>query len=270
MPTVGTVNFRNRLRYKSPNPAALVGSLTPFASFAPGIENQTNWSIYFNDFLRTSDYDATNDWTATTTGAGSSAAISDDVVPGHLILTCDAADNDSVEVQLTGAGGAGEVFLPAAGRKIYFETRIRLRDANNNLATVQQADLFVGLAVTDTTLIDGATDFIGFSKVDGSGDIKLVSADAASTSGALVDGLLSSAVKTLAAAQANTWIKLAFLLDGTGAIYVWVDDTHVLTQTTNVSAQVPDTECCVSLAIQNGEAVAKIMDVDYVLAAQTR
>jgi len=259
-----------------------------YAGLPVGLQLLSDCQVYHNDFLRASDFDATNDWTVTETGAAGTSALSADTSPSALVLTCDALDNDSQEAQLT-AVAAGETWLLTGDRPLYFETMIRLRDANNDRDTVEQVDWFVGLAITDTTVIDGATDFIGFVKQDGTATaIQFVSGDAGGAAGALVDQLVSptgwTALSTQAVAQAanradrlmgpNQWIKLAFLVEPTGNgangnVYVWVNNEVTAASPINAAGFIPDTELCVTLCVQNGEAVAKIMDIGYVLVVQS-
>lgn len=267
-----------------------VGSVSRFAGMPLGTQLFSDWHVTYMPFTKNADLpDETNDWTATETGAGGTRALSDDLSPPHLIITCDALDNDSVEMQFTAANGGGEFIDCTTDRPVYFETMIRFRDANNDADTVQQNDWFVGLAVTDTTVIDGATDFVGFVKVDGTTSaIQLVCGDAGGGAGALVDQsatntgwTVTSPTGTAATDRAarvlgaNQWIKLAFLLEphtsgAAGDLFAWINDEPVpAAGPVNVAGFVPDENICITLAIQNGEAVAKIMDVAYVLTAQS-
>jgi len=239
------------------------------AGMGPYMDFLSDFNVYHNNFTTTADLDLTNDWTLTTTGTTPTATLSDDLSPSHLILTNSAADNDSAELQFAAAGGTGEGFYLVDGKKLYFETRFRLTDANNNLATVQQADLFVGLSKRDTEVIDGSTDFIGFSKVDASGVLNFVCGKNASASGALVDKTVTAVGKTLVAADANTWVKVGFLADGLDGVYIYLNNVHTASMTTATNL-CDDENMCVTFAIQNGEAVAKIMHIDYVLVAHER
>ncbi len=232
--------------------------------------------------------DTINDaWTITVTGSTPVDSISDDLVPGHLIVTNSGSDNDSWEAQHTAAEGTGEAYsFNVTGQDIFYEIMMRCVDANNDEDTVEQVDWFVGFCVTDTTVIDGATDFIGFSHQDLDSDalsrITFVSADAASTSGALVDGSLTatnwttlndSAIvpdtqaghrdnKVLAA---NEWIRLGFYFDQSNACaHVYVNGVYETTA--DLTEQIPDENVCLTIAYQNGEGVAKNLNVAYVRA----
>jgi hypothetical protein len=67
-------------------------------------------------------------------------------------------------------------------------------------------------------------------------------------------------------------MKLAFYFDGSRYITLWKDDVEVYTAdlTTTLATYLPDTELTISFGVQNGEAVAKTMTVDYIFAAKER
>lgn len=269
-------------------------SLTPtgrasrYPGMPAGIQLFSQWNVHYHPFIAERDIpvDATS-WTITVTGTTPAASLSDDLAPPHLILTNSAADNDSWEGQYTDADSAGE-YIDPTGQDFYFETNIRLSDENDDDDTVEQVDWFVGLCVTDTTVIDGATDFIGFVKrdvsADATGSIDFVSADAGGTSGALVDGSQNATgwvALNPASATTNTqaghreerimgpneWLHLAFYCDvSEAAAHVYVNHAHE--GSFDLTGQVPDQNLCVSIAVQNGEAVAKVLEMEHFLVAQ--
>jgi hypothetical protein len=55
-------------------------------------------------------------------------------------------------------------------------------------------------------------------------------------------------------------------------VKVFKDDVHIYTAdlTSTPATYLPDTELTISFGIQNGEAVAKTMSVDYVFCAAER
>jgi hypothetical protein len=256
--------------------------VSQFAGMPVGIELHAKW--FFKDFSAWDPAsfpeaaagvvaDTPGDaWTTTVTGTGNSA-LSDDLVPPRLVFTPSGADNDSIESQYTGAEGYGEAFALRSGKKLYFRCSFSLSDANNDINTVEQADLFLGLSITDTTVIDGATDFIGFSKVDASGLVNFVAGKNASTSGALVDQLVSSTGVTLVAADAGTAEAdihtFEFVAVGTNTVHIYADGAYV--RTVNSTTQLPDDEnMCVTIAIQNGTNVAKVLNLSQLLVAMER
>lgn len=201
---------------------------------------------YFNDFLSTQDY-AAADWTITTTEAGAgdaSEAIAADEKYGALLITNDAADNDVDNLQLN-----EENWLLESGKQVWYETRIKVSDAD-------QVDMFVGLAITDTTARD-ASDKVGFLLADGSAALSCLNTkDSTSTT--------TSSIATIAD---STYIVLGFHFDGKSKIEFYVNRSLVATHSTNI----PDDEnLAVTINLQNGEAVAKTMHIDYIYVAQER
>lgn len=208
---------------------------------------EPDFITYENNFLAEQDY-AAADWIITTTEAGSgdaTEALASDEIGGALLITNDDADNDSDELQAT-----QENWGLQAGKKMWYETRIKVSDAT-------QSDLFLGLAITDTTIIDGTTDSIGFRKDDGDANIDVVSEkDSTET--------LTDSGKDLVD---DTYVKLGMYWDGVSTVEFYVDRNKVASHTTNN----PDDEnLTITMAIQNGEAVAKTMTVDYIYITQER
>jgi len=208
-----------------------------------GMPDPTKWIVYFNDFHTY----AAGDWTITTTeaGAGSATEALTDVQGGALLVTNDAADNDADFFQLVGEG-----YKFVAGKKTIFKVRFQTSDAT-------QSDLVFGLQIKDTTPL-AVTDGVYFQKDDGDALIDFyVTKNSTSTSAA--------AIATLSSA---TWTTLAFCYDGISAVHYFVNDVRIgQLATTNL---VDDEDVTVSFGIQNGEAVAKTLTVDYIFAAQER
>lgn len=205
-----------------------------------------DWSTYFNDFLVAQDYDAT-DWAINTTEAGSgnaSEAIAADERCGALLLTNDDANDDLDALQ-----SAEEFVSLTAGKPVWFETRLKVSDAD-------QMDLLVGLAITDSTVLD-ASDRVGFRLTDESASLACFTTKDSTTT-------TTSAVATLADA---TYVVLGFHYDGAGKVKFFVNRALVATHTTNI----PDDEnLALTIHIQNGEAAAKTCTVDYFFVTQKR
>lgn len=276
---MGTSHFK-AVNHKNANSKTQKSEIARFAGMPVGIQLAADYYIKnfkFDDLEdvpdASSSYGAGDSWTLTVTGTTPAASLSDDLVPPRLILTNSAADNDSWEGQYTDAAGAGECFAIRANKKLYFKTTFSLTDANNDIDTVTECDLFVGLAITDTTVIDGATDFIGFSKVDGSTTVNFVAGKNASASGALVDQLVQSTGVVLTAADAGTaeadLHTFEFLVDSTDTVYVWADGECVYIGR-NTTQLPTDENLCPTIAFQNGEAVAKIMHISQFFFAMER
>lgn len=215
-----------------------------------GLPDPTKWHTYFDDF----DRYAAADWTITAVGTGTSAL--GDVDGGALVITCSAADNDSRFHQKL-----GESFLLTAGKRTIFKARFKVSDAT-------QSDFVFGLQVTDTTPLaaggDGVTDGIFFQKDDG-----VATVDAYCQKDTTTGQLTKAAIATLAN---DTFVTLGWAYNGKTRIDLYVNDSAVayFDLTTSPAAFLPDTELTVSYGIQNGEAVAKVMTIDYIFAAQER
>lgn len=220
------------------NPASAgIGADTPL--FDP-IEHV----VFMEDFFR---YNAA-DWIITTTelGAGSATEALTDGHGGLLLITNDAADNDLDFFQ-----NVKESFRFALGKKAWFRSRFKVSDAT-------QSDVVIGLQITDTTALD-VTDGVFFLKADG-----------VATMDFIVEKNDAQSTVTSAATLANdTFIKLDFYFDGLSTFKVYVNDVHVgsVTSTTNMP---DDEDVTISFGIQNGEAVAKTMTVDYIMVAFDR
>lgn len=202
--------------------------------------------VYIEDF----DYFAAADWTITTTeaGGGDASEALTNVAGGVLLVTNDAADDDADFFQKV-----GESFKFAAGKKTFFEARLATSDAT-------QSDIVVGLQITDTTPL-AVTDGVYFLKSDGAATVDFKSLMNSA-------GVTSSAVATMANA---TYIRLGFYYDGASNIAVYADDVKVADVTVAAGTTLcNDEELTISFGIQNGEAVAKTLSVDYIIVAQER
>jgi hypothetical protein len=211
-----------------------------------GVIDPSAWHVFFDDF----DKFVVGDWTITTTeaGAGSATEALGDADGGVLVVANDAADDDADFFQKVGEG-----FLIEAGKRAFFKTRLKISDAT-------QSDLVVGLQVTDTTPLD-VTDGIYFLKADGSAALSIVCRKNATTG--------SNSASSIATLVSDTWVTLGWFYDGKGNVTYFIDDVHKGTLDAS-SSYLPDTELTVSFGIQNGEAVAKILTVDYVMAGKER
>jgi len=203
----------------------------------------TLFHTYFNDF----DTYVAGDWTVTETDAGATQALTAGD-GGLLLITNTAADNDLVALQKNPAA-----FTFTAGKKTFFRCRFKVSDAT-------QSDLVFGLQVVDSTPLD-VTDGIYFLKADGAATVDFICRKNASTG-----SITATAVATMAN---DTFIELGFYYDGQSKVAYEVNGS-VLGSLDASSTYLPDTTCTVSFALQNGEAVAKTMTVDYVYVAKER
>ena len=205
-------------------------------------EDPIKMPAYTNHFMKPTDY-STNDWTVTNTGAGTEAIAN--TKNGELVLTNAAADNDLISIQLQ-----KETFGFTSNRRFFYRVRLKLSDAT-------QSDMLAGIVITDTTPLSNS-DGVYFRKDDGDTNIDFVVNKDSTASTA-------SAIGTMAD---DTYIELAFAYDGVNSlIKYWVDggtdsgEPNGELATTNL----PDDEALtVTFFVQNGEAVAKILTIDWV------
>lgn len=198
--------------------------------------------VYMEDF----DTFTAADWTITTVeaGAGSATEALGDADGGVLVITNDNADDDSDFFNKV-----GESFLMESGKKLWFEARFKVSDAT-------QSDVVFGLQITDTTPLD-VSDGVFFLKPDGDTAFTLeVEKNNTAT---------STAVGDLAD---DTYVTLGFYYDGSTGVHAYVNRVLV---DTSVVTNLPDDEVLtISFGIQNGEAAAKVMTVDYIMVAKER
>jgi len=224
-----------------PNGLTTVATKNTLGEFI--LPSPTTAHVYFNDF----DTYTAGDWTITTTEAGSGSATEalTDADGGALLVTNAAGDNDADFFNKK-----GESFLFEAGKKAWFKAKFKVSDAT-------QSDFVIGLQITDTAPL-AVSDGVYFQKDDGD---------------ALLDfhvekNSTDTAAAGIATVSDDTDITVGFYYNGVDAIKYFVDDAHV---GTSVTTNLPDDEVLtVSFGLQNGEAVAKTMTIDYILAAKER
>lgn len=203
----------------------------------------TRAHVYFNDF---NSY-TVGDWTITTTEAGGGDATEALVAGdgGLLLVTCDAADNDNDFFQLPVAG-----FTYVAGKPMGFATCFKVSDAT-------QSDFVFGLQALDTAPLD-VDDGIFFQKDDG---------DALLDFHVEKNGTPSNATGIATVAN-NTFLSVEWVYDGETKI--WYAVNGVVLGSVALTNVPDDVDLTVSFGLQNGEAVAKTMTVDYLLAWKLR
>jgi hypothetical protein len=198
---------------------------------------------YFQDF----DTYVAGDWTVTETDPAATQALTAGD-GGLLLVTNTAADNDLVALQKNPAAWSF-----TAGKKTFFRCRFKVSNAT-------ESDLVFGLQIVDTTPLD-VTDGVYFLKADGSTNVAIVARKNATTG-----STTATAITTMAD---NTFIELGWCYDGQSTIAYEVNGT-VLGSLDGSSSYLPDANCTVSFALQNGNAVARTMTVDYIFVAKER
>lgn len=224
-----------------PNGVTNVNDVNLFADMAQ--LDPTKFHTFFDDF----DTYTAGDWTVTETDAGATQALTAGD-GGLLLITNTAADDDLVALQKNPAA-----FSFTAGKKLFFRCRFKVSDAT-------QSDLVFGLQVVDTTPLD-VTDGVYFLKADGSTAVSVVCRKNATTG--------STSATSITTLANDTFVTLGFAYDGEGKVAYAVNGAVVGSLDAS-SAFLPDANCTVSFALQNGEAVAKTMTLDYVFVAKER
>jgi hypothetical protein len=207
---------------------------------------------YFNDFIASQDYAAT-DWVLTVTEAGNgdaSLALSSER-NGALVITNDDANDDAVSAQMSSDGGTSvmEAWKLEVGEKMWFEARVKMSD-------VLTEDAFIGLCITDTTPLV-ATDRIG---------LQLDTTDATWQCISEKDSVETKTDSGVDAVNA-TYNRIGMYWDGVNTVKFFVDRALVATHTTNIP---DDEELAITIHHQNGDAVADTMTIDYIYCAAER
>lgn len=206
------------------------------------LQGSPNHVVYYNDFLVAQDY-AAGDWVVTETDSSATQALAADELNGALLLTNSGTDDHVVQLQ-----SAEEFLKLSVGKRVWFETKVKISDAT-------LADMFVGFATTDTSIIAGTTDSVGFRKLSGSTSI-----------GALTEDNTTETLTAVATATTG-YVTLGFAWDGINAVRFYVNRSLVATHTTNVEQT---NKLALTVTLQNGEGAAKTMTIDYLYVCQER
>lgn len=187
-------------------------------------------------------------WTVTRVeaGAGESTIAVIDGVGGIARITTDANEDDGINAQLI-----GEAFEVTADQVLYFGA------FGCVISDATQSDFFMGLAITDTDILGGVTDRIGFEKLDGSTSLKcMVEKDSTET--------LSAALATLANATA---FDIEFFWDGRNSTLEFF--VNGVSAGTLAQTNLPNDEALrLTWQFLAGSAGAKTMDCDRIRVIQ--
>jgi hypothetical protein len=206
----------------------------------------TSCHTWFDDF---DDYSA-SEWVISETGTGTRAVGNLD--GGVLVVTNAGLENDCNWLQWSGLTNTAvvETFKFEAGKELWMKARFKVSVAAQN-------DVMIGLYITDTDPIGGVSDGVYFRSVDGSAVMSLV-VEKNSTETTVAAGTLAN----------DTYVTVGFYYDGGSKIDVFWNDVRVGTAaTTNLP---DDEELAVSFGIQNGEAAAGVLSLDYLLISKKR
>jgi len=207
--------------------------------------------VYFNDFMGTENLASGEGWTITQVTSGTMSLLAAEGGALHVDSGGHASADDGVQGQLLNCR-----FLPAAGKTIWFEARVKMNDATDQY--------YIGLAETDTTLIDGgviddASDKCGFFHHAASTDNKISCicsrADADETTANVADN------------TDGTYMTVGFRISGLTSVEFYVNG--VLVETSSTTTKIPNSAMCLSVVAQV-EATDEDaeMDIDWVKIAQ--
>ena len=186
-------------------------------------------------------------------GTADICQIDDDGPGGVLELTCNAANSDAEQIQMN-----GESCKLAIGKRLFFEASIAILD-------VDKLDWFIGLAITDTTVMAGVSDRVGFECIHDASIDALVEQN---TTQSLTDTGVDVADAANIAAFKTLKVRLSFFWDGVDSVFFSVEGVLKVTKTDNGSTiLIPDDETMTltaAILILDGAAAVQTMWIDYI------
>jgi hypothetical protein len=208
---------------------------------------------YVEDFVAFPVDDTTGDpvgWTTTVVEAGTGDTLIAVVTTTGLSgtgaiarITSAANENDGGNYQLL-----GNSFELTSDQVLYVGAfGVKLNDAT-------QTDFFIGLAATDTDILGGVTDSIGFRKVD-----------ASTTISAVVEKNSTETTATMCTAADAVAVDLELYWDGTSLEFFCNGASVATPAVTNLAN---DEALRVSVHFLTGEAVANTLDIDALRVIQ--
>ena len=182
----------------------------------------------------------------TTTEAGTNTVpLEQSTDQGTLLFTTGGTENNGIQIQ-----PLGEAFSFASQYPAYFGIKFQNND-------VDQSDILVGLAITDTSAIVAVSDGIYFRTVDESAILNFVLEKNNVES--------SSAAATLAD---DTWITAEFFYDGADTITAYIDGIEVAAIARTDASFPNDEHLTPIVAILTGETAAQTLTVQWARSFQ--
>jgi hypothetical protein len=220
-----------------------------FSKMPIGVDMLADFHVFFDDFIGTAvnatdTYTVVKDTSATVTFGG-------DDENGSVKLTSAATtDNDGASIQL-----AETSFLVKSGKKLMFEARVKVGDAD-------QGEMFIGLADNFATNPEGVIASglarIGFELIDEAATINTVIDNASSSTRTVLSSSMSD----------DTYVRLGFATDG-GSIRFYVNRSLVSTQ--SIPAAIAAITLGPAFFHLSGNATGThVANCDYVLVCQER
>ena len=197
------------------------------------------------------------------TDGGDVCIIQDDAPGGILSLGCNDKALDSEELQLN-----GESFKLATGKPMWFESKFAIQDVN-------VGNVFIGLAITDTTVMTGTTgamactDYVGFHNIHTGNVLAVCCQDSTAATPVTCGVLTDCAAVTNFAATAK---RFAIYWDGAGSLSYFLDGVYVGVFTDDASATlIPDDEALTpTIAVSNSATSTEAVWVDYIYIVAAR
>jgi len=211
---------------------------------------------YFDDMFT---YDTTFDWAVVEDAGATGGDKITDAVGGVVQIGCDGDDNDECYVS-----SKAEVFKFQTNKRLFFEARVKLTEANTD-----DANIIIGLsdtAAADSLVDDGAGpmasyDGAVFFKVDGGTVWQFETSNAASQETLTNAGAFTS----------GSWHTLGFLYDYndgvTASVTPYVDGVAGTAQDLTISGL---EEMHILLGVKAGGANEEALLVDYVHVVEDR
>lgn len=184
-------------------------------------------------------------------GAGTSTVVNSSTYGERVLITTAAGDYDGTNSQVL-----GEPVKLVSDKPLYFGVKLKIND-------VDQTDLLVGLAETDTALLAvdtahavdyGTSDVIGFLSLDEAATIATQTVNA----GVVVGSATASDSLTDA-----TYVTLEMYFDGT-ILHYYMDGEEV----TNISGSLPDGDLTPTINFRTGEGTANTCKIAWMRCFQ--
>lgn len=190
------------------------------------------------------------EWDVVTTSGSGNVSIAD-AKDGILEMTTEASASDVCNIQ---PANANETFKLASGKPVWFETRLKIDDVDQ---TAWVVGLFAG--DNDDPTNSHGNDCIFFTHPEGENDGKIdIVSDQDGTSESVAD------IKTM---SDGTWVRFGFYYDGSGTLTPYVDGVAQTAISTTICT---DEELMLTIGMEQEDATADTLSVDYVKIAQAR
>ena len=209
--------------------------------------------MFHHDYINDFDVSNAGDFTVTKVGTGTNVLTNGD--GGRLLITNSAANGDSVTYTTATATYRmlSSVTSGVAPRRTFFSAKFQSNDMTNTLIRVGLINLTTTpFTATDGVFIDkpnGSANFVGTCRV----------------------GSVSTSSGTIATGANNTDLTLQLAYNGYDKATFGVNGVPQVIVGGAGAAIVPTTvDMCLVFVVQNGAAVAKTMNIDYIFARQER